>query len=529
MKKLNNLVNHLYKKVFLFLLFTLHLTLYTVIFTPVYAAFSDNNYSARINSLSGAFTALADNSDTVFMQPAGLSNIRELQGSFTYGRMFMGLDDGSNITSPVISLGLPAYKKISLGFGYKSINLDNIYNETTIILGGAYKFNKMLSLGLSAKSLGLKYGTDEYTAIDPLLLKNKNVSTFDMDMGVFLRPIEHINIGYSRQNLQRANIGLAENIKITGTERIGIAYTEDMFRAVFESLNQDNKVSYLCGVEKNMLNNLFALRFGFAWGDNEFGKLTGGFGFNFNDMSLDYSIDYPFKTIEHAGTHYVTLNIKFVKPSKSDNVINKPEVKKIDKKQLMKERLQKIQIKKPEIEKPHKIVAFSTKTLDQSFPEPVQAKSTGSKVPLLWFTDPLKAFPFEKELVPVPVNDIEKSLIPAVTIQPSVPVQEAPRLEAVDAPPAPVIIPVPVVVPVSVPKKQLRTKTIKKPQIPKEISNESDKQALFKKHTVASGETLPMIAKKYYGKESSWVKIYEANKDNIEKGSLREGQVLIIP
>jgi nucleoid-associated protein YgaU len=49
-------------------------------------------------------------------------------------------------------------------------------------------------------------------------------------------------------------------------------------------------------------------------------------------------------------------------------------------------------------------------------------------------------------------------------------------------------------------------------------------------HTVEAGETLYRIAEKYYDDPGVWIKILEANEDTIEdEGSLKEGQVLIIP
>ncbi|MBC8550472.1 MAG: LysM peptidoglycan-binding domain-containing protein [Candidatus Brocadiales bacterium] len=49
-------------------------------------------------------------------------------------------------------------------------------------------------------------------------------------------------------------------------------------------------------------------------------------------------------------------------------------------------------------------------------------------------------------------------------------------------------------------------------------------------HTVEAGDTLYRIAKKYYDDPGVWIKILEANEDTIEdEGSLKEGQVLILP
>lgn len=52
----------------------------------------------------------------------------------------------------------------------------------------------------------------------------------------------------------------------------------------------------------------------------------------------------------------------------------------------------------------------------------------------------------------------------------------------------------------------------------------------FNSHTVEAGDTLRSLAEKYYDDPGEWIRIYEANKDTIEdKGSLKEGQILIIP
>lgn len=52
-----------------------------------------------------------------------------------------------------------------------------------------------------------------------------------------------------------------------------------------------------------------------------------------------------------------------------------------------------------------------------------------------------------------------------------------------------------------------------------------------KKHTVASGETLSGIAKKYYDDAGKYMKIYEANKDLIgnDPSLIQPGMELVIP
>lgn len=51
-----------------------------------------------------------------------------------------------------------------------------------------------------------------------------------------------------------------------------------------------------------------------------------------------------------------------------------------------------------------------------------------------------------------------------------------------------------------------------------------------KTHRVEKGDTLQLVAERYYGDRSKWRIIYDENKDNVGRGgTLRKGQLLIIP
>ena len=52
----------------------------------------------------------------------------------------------------------------------------------------------------------------------------------------------------------------------------------------------------------------------------------------------------------------------------------------------------------------------------------------------------------------------------------------------------------------------------------------------FERYTVASGDTLQKISKKFYGTTKKWKKIYEANKDTLKSpNSIFPGKALNIP
>ena len=50
-----------------------------------------------------------------------------------------------------------------------------------------------------------------------------------------------------------------------------------------------------------------------------------------------------------------------------------------------------------------------------------------------------------------------------------------------------------------------------------------------KRHVVKAGETLRTMAKEYYGDPNQWEKIYDANREKVERGLPAEGATLIIP
>src|SRR4051794_35336743 len=56
------------------------------------AVFQDPYWSARVAALGGAFTAVADDPAGVFYNAAATTQIKRRAGSFSYARLFTGLD-----------------------------------------------------------------------------------------------------------------------------------------------------------------------------------------------------------------------------------------------------------------------------------------------------------------------------------------------------------------------------------------------------------------------------------------------------
>ena len=81
-----------------------------------------------------------------------------------------------------------------------------------------------------------------------------------------------------------------------------------------------------------------------------------------------------------------------------------------------------------------------------------------------------------------------------------------------------------------IPEITLAKKVTLSMEVPLKKRQDSEMSIKTTEHTVVSGDTLYHLARKYYGDEAKWHKIYEENEDTIEnERSLEEGQILIIP
>ncbi|MBN1620974.1 MAG: LysM peptidoglycan-binding domain-containing protein [Endomicrobiales bacterium] len=522
-----------------------------------FAAFENNSYGARINSLAGAFVSVADDSQTVFVQPAGLVNLERSEVSLSYGRLFWGLNDGSEIISPVLSFGWPITQKIGVGFGYKSIELINTYTERTIIGSVAYRYKDIGSAGLNLKSLGVAYKTDEYTRTDPVLSNKKNKSAFDIDFGIFCDKFAPFSFGYTRGNILGADMGIKAKSKISGTDRIGVTYKEEGYMATLENVRIKSRDYFLLGIEKMLWNNIMAFRFGVGWGNNEFRKITTGFGFDMKQYSFNYSLDYPLNGLEGiAGTHYLTVNFKMIKLKRKEKQPKKKKAKKepVKAKEEKKEIKEENKETKKEKEKEEQIKKLKEalkkkQEEEQKIKEAEQARKEKEKFPVFPNTDtvfvPNNFYPLvpvlsldpltseyieEKKEEPEPVIPEETTPKVLPEVIPETKIEESPKevktAQEIAPKPGPEVIEKEALgiesQPAAVPgvKPQPETSVKRK---------EKRIKPLLESHKVKAGETLPSLAQKYYGKKSEWIKIYEANKDKIEKGSIRAGQILVIP
>ncbi|MFH0948093.1 MAG: hypothetical protein V1833_03745 [Elusimicrobiota bacterium] len=315
------------KKNIVFLLLLLFPIPYTL-----YPAFDELSIGARPQGLGGAFTAVADDANALFYNPAGISNLKKSEFTSNYGRLFIGLDDDSAIGSSFIGYAHPTDKYGTAGISWYNLSLYNLYDETSIALSYAYPLDKYVSAGVTVKNLSKKFGSDQYTecainqtgletrldkegvAGDPVFDNGKKSSVITGDVGVYYSYSRNISIGVSAKNITQPDIGLTNVDELSAVYSGGFAYKSDGYLFSFETVNKQRDMNFLTGAEKWFSRKNIAIRGGMSLGSRRFRTISVGSSLRFDNFSFDYAFLWPLSGIKDTlGTHKIALNIKFGK------------------------------------------------------------------------------------------------------------------------------------------------------------------------------------------------------------------------
>ena len=102
----------------------------------------------RSLGLGNSFVAVADNTEAVFANPAGLGQLRRRQVTYTYG----GIKKKYDIGRYMASFGMPLNAKLGLGLGYERIGSSDLSENGTFV-SLSYQAVRRLYVGVSVKYL----------------------------------------------------------------------------------------------------------------------------------------------------------------------------------------------------------------------------------------------------------------------------------------------------------------------------------------------------------------------------------------
>ncbi len=279
-----------------------------------YSAFIDTGYSARIKGMGDIFCGIADQTETIYYNPAGLNTISTPQISLSYQLLWTFLTEQDTLNKGFITASLPIKKFGSIGVSYTNFNTSNIYQENAASLTYSRNIIKNFYFGLTAKYLNLVYSSQDNPYFD---LYGNTTSNFAVDCGLLYKS-NKVSFGISAFNLNQPNITLNQNeessLNMTIKTGIGIKLRDDFILGTDISYNDTLK--FCVGIEKVFTNEGISIRTGGNYNLLGSGEASIGFGYripvSFGGINLSYSYSYPITTLNNIiGHHFISLLIDF--------------------------------------------------------------------------------------------------------------------------------------------------------------------------------------------------------------------------
>jgi len=238
-------------------------------FHPCRASFENLSVGARPIALGGAFVGLADNADAIFINPAGIGRIDNLDISIFHARPY-GIKELAYSTCGLVYPN----RYLSFGTAIQSYGYDD-YRETNFIIALSRGFSKRIYYGMNICYMTLQikgYGS---------------AGCVSLDMGVLLRPISNLSVGVFARNISRSTIGRDEE-KLPQIYSTGLclqpchqmSLTLDVYKDVSFPLE------YRYGIEYKLIKYL-DLRVGIA---NNPARFSSGFGLYMKKFRFDYAL-----------------------------------------------------------------------------------------------------------------------------------------------------------------------------------------------------------------------------------------------
>ena len=175
---------------------------------------------ARSLGLGNSFVAVADNTEAVFANPAGLGQLRRRQVSYTnVSLLYVGID-GNDLGHHVVSYAQPLGDKLGLGLGYERIS-SSLMSENGAFVSLSYQAVRRLYVGVSAKYL--------FSTISPRLaveLEGDLPTASWVDVGLLWQsPLPGAQMGLFLKNAYqssgRKGVGREREVHIGAGYRVG--------------------------------------------------------------------------------------------------------------------------------------------------------------------------------------------------------------------------------------------------------------------------------------------------------------------
>ena len=252
---------------------------------------------ARAAAMGEAFTAVADDSTSLYWNPAGLTRLKGRQLSAMYNVWFEGIGQG------YVSAGFPLLGgTMALGTNYVSMGdfdgRDESGNPTETFQASDLGISVGFAGRLGRFLLGLSGGMIRST------IAGNTQSAFLVTLGGLVEISQGFWVGAVAQNL---GTKLGED-PLPLILKAGLALELGSFSLAADiGKSQDTDLYYCVGIE-SWIGNVVALRAGYRTGRDVGPGWTAGLGFKMGGFGLDYAY-VPYSNL--GNTHRISLGIDF--------------------------------------------------------------------------------------------------------------------------------------------------------------------------------------------------------------------------
>lgn len=309
--------------------FVLAMALFVSLASQVRASFDDFLTGGRATGMDGAVTAISDDIFGLYYNPATLRNVKSFQAGTYYGQLYRGLSENDSLSrSFTAGVYSPSEKAWSLGVGYQTLALSDLYKEQVASIGYARDITPTFDVGGTVKYLRKDIGTDFFTqngsdpqsgifsgTQDPFFNGGRSKTAYGLDLGLLWTPRPTYRVGLAISNINEPNVAInGPADKVGRVTRAGFAKTWKNQLVSFDLTEEDGssqEVRQHLGYEI-WLKDRLGLRAGGGIGNHEYERLTAGLSYRFSMFQLDYGFMMPIGTLqESSGTHQVSFIARF--------------------------------------------------------------------------------------------------------------------------------------------------------------------------------------------------------------------------
>ena len=280
------------------------------------AAFKDPGFLARPIGMGGAFTAVADDINSVWYNPAGVVNIDKHEAMLTYSKPFFDVP-GVEIYTGFASYAMPVKKSGTMAVTWTQFNTADLYTENEGIITFAHNFD-IVKAGVNLKYLGRSVTLDKRTIDDPVFASGNSKTALSADFGILRQWNEGLYSGLAVKDINQPDVGYLTTDQVPMEIRLGTAGSLKMIKPADELLLscdfslRNNEYNAYLGGEMWFYDYTLAGRLGAN--KNEFSL---GLSYIYNiassklSIETDYSFSLPFYLEGSSGSHRLSLGIRF--------------------------------------------------------------------------------------------------------------------------------------------------------------------------------------------------------------------------